>query len=495
MENIWIGITTSLEPINLLFNVFGVIVGIIVGAIPGMSGPMAIALFIPATFAMDPIPAVIFFTAIYCGSTFGGSVSAILLNIPGTSAAAATCLDGNQLAKQGMAGKALGTAALTSAIGGVFSCVVLLLCAPLLADFALAFGPTEYFVLAAMGISAISSLGAQSQLKSLLSACIGLFLATIGMDALTGQARFTFGQMFLLDGIGFIPALIGLFAITEVFASFNITGPVEILDSKVKTVLPTVAELLKIKWTVFKSMIIGTWVGILPGEGATVAAFLSYAEAMRSSKTPEKFGTGILEGIAAPEAANNAAVGGSYVPTMALGIPGSATAAVLLGALTLHGITAGPLLFINQTKFAYGVIMAMFISNALFLILGIFTTRYFAKVLDIRFSILGPAIIMFAVLGTYTLRNNVFDIWLMLFFGLLGLVMREVKLPVAPFILGLVLGPMLEINLRRGILVHDGLINALLCSPVAIVLEVITVGMALMPIYKGIKARVRNQEI
>jgi putative tricarboxylic transport membrane protein len=463
------------SPLPLVFLVLSVVWGIVFGAIPGLTGIVGVALLIPFTFVLDPITGLIVLGGVYVGSTFGGSISAILFNTPGSPEAACTALDGYPMAKRGEAGKALGLALGASAVGGIVGSLVLMLAAPPLARLALHFGPAEYFALAIFGITAIASIGGGSVLKGLLAGLMGLAVATIGIDPLTGMPRYTFDNMMLLTGVGFVPAIIGIFALAEVLQRFS-EGPGRSQSIQgVSTNLPSFGEFLRLRWTLLRSSTIGTAVGALPGVGATTAAFISYSEAVRWSKTPEKFGTGQPEGIAAPESANNAAVGGSLIPLLALGIPGSATTAVMIGGLTIHGIIPGPMLMQTNPTLVYSIFIAMLIANVLMIVLGLRAARYFALILKAPYALVGPAIVVLCMTGVYALNNNVVDVAVMLVFGVVGFALRRLGFPVACFIIGLVLGPIAELSLRQGLILADRDILTLVTRPVTAVLLLLSV--------------------
>ena len=455
LDQLYMGLMTILEPTNFLAVFSGVLMGIIIGALPGLTSPMGVALLIPFTYTMEPVPAICMLVALYCGGTFGGSISAILVHAPGTPAAAATTFDGYPLAQKGQAGKALGMACVSSSIGGLFSVIILILLAPTLAEIAIKFGPPEYFALAVFGLSMISSLGAKAVLKNLIGGTIGVFIACVGMDEISGFGRYDFGITHLMDGISFIPVMIGLFAATEVFRQADIGIRKVVVDRKISGLLPTWQEIKSVKTTLIRSSLIGTFIGILPAEGGTVASFIGYNEAKRFSKEPEKFGTGILDGVAGPECANNAATGGAMIPTMALGIPGSGTTAVILGALLVQGMRPGPLLFLQHTEVVYSVFVGMFFANLMFLFLGLGGAKLFSKVLLVPNYVLSPIILVLCMVGTYALHNNMADVWIMLACGIIGYKMKEYGFAAAPIVLGLVLGELIEISLRRSLIVFE----------------------------------------
>jgi len=482
MDQLMVGFMTIMEPLNFLSVFVGVLGGMIIGAMPGLTAPMGVALLIPFTYGMMPVPAITMLVSLYCGATFGGSIAAILVHAPGTPAAAATTFDGYPLAQKGQAGKALGIACISSGIGGLFSVVVLILLAPVLAEIAIKFGPPEYFALSIFGLSMISSLGSQSVVKNLLGGTIGVFISCVGMDSISGFSRYDFGLTHLMDGISFIPVMIGLFAATEIFRQAEGGIRKVVIDRKISGLLPTWKEIKSVKTTLVRSSLIGTFIGILPAEGGTVASFIGYNEAKRFSKTPEKFGTGCLEGIAGPECANNAATGGAMIPTMALGIPGSGTTAVILGALLIHGMRPGPLLFIQNADVVYAVFIGMFFANLMFLGLGLGGAKIFSQILRVPNYVLSPIILVLCVVGTYALHNNMADVWIMLICGLIGYKMKSYGFAAAPIVLGLVLGGLIEVSLRRSLIVFDNNPFVFFTRPWSLAFIILTVLGLCMPL-------------
>jgi putative tricarboxylic transport membrane protein len=477
------------NPMSFVLIVFSVIWGIMFGAIPGLSGIVGVALLIPFTFAFEPTEGMLLLGGVYVGSTFGGSIAAILFNTPGSPEAACTSLDGYPMAKRGEAGRALGIALAASAVGGIFGTLVLMFAAPPLAQLALKFGPAEYFALAVLGISAIASIGGGSLVKGLIAGFLGLAVATIGLDPLTGVARFTFGNMMLLTGVSFIAAIIGIFALSEVIQRFA-DGPTDgKAETKVSTQLPSMVEFLSTKVTLLRSSVIGTIIGALPGVGATTAAFISYSEAFRWSKRPELFGKGSPEGIAAPESGNNAAVGGSMIPLLALGIPGSATTAVMIGGLTIHGIIPGPMLMQNNSDLVYSVFIGMMLANILMLVFGLRAARLFALILKAPYPLVGPAIVVLCMTGVYALNNNIFDVVIMLTFGAVGFFLKTFGLPVASFIIGLVLGPIAEVSLRQGLILADYDFMTMASRPIAGTLLVLSILSLAYGIYGQLRSK------
>jgi putative tricarboxylic transport membrane protein len=478
------GFVEILVPYNIMITFFGVLMGMLFGALPGINASMGVALLLPLTYGMSPIAGLTMLLGIYCGAIYGGSITAILINTPGTTAAACTTFDGHQLAQQGKAGKALGMATISSYIGGTFSVIVLIVLAPVLAKVALKFGPPEYFALAVFGLSIITSLAGDSFIKAIMSGVFGLMIATVGMDMMNGTPRYTFSQIALLDGFSFIPVLIGLFAVSQVLINVETSRSLSMKDTKISGLLPSFKELKSVGPTIARSSVIGTLVGILPGAGATISSFICYNEAKRWSKKPEEFGHGSLEGVAAPEAGNNAATGGAMVPLLSLGIPGSETTAILLGAFMIQGISPGPLLFRDNIHVAYGIFAGLLLANLAFLIIGLFGVKLFVKILQIPERLLMPLIISMAFVGSFAVKNSLFNVGIMLAFGLIGYFMRKLKFPITPVVLALVLGPMAEASLRRALILSGGSWMIFVQRPITLTLLVVTVVSVMFPIIR-----------
>lgn len=478
------GFQEVLIPLNILIVFGGTLMGMLFGAMPGINASMGVALLLPLTYGMPPITALTMLLGIYCGAIYGGSITAILINTPGTTAAACTTFDGHPLAAQGKAGKAIGMATISSFAGGIISIIILILLAPVLARVALKFGPPEYFALAVFGLSIITSLSSGTLVKGLIAGFFGLMLGTVGMDMMNGTPRYTFGQVALLDGFSFIPVLIGLFAVSQILINVEKLESLNMKDSKILGLLPTLKELKSVVPTILRSSLLGSFIGILPGAGATISSFICYNEAKRWSKTPEKFGKGSLEGVAAPEAGNNAATGGAMVPLLSLGIPGSETTAVLLGAFMIQGISPGPLLFRDNIGVAYGIFAGLILANIAFLIIGLFGVKGFVKVLQIPTRILMPLILTLAFVGSYSVKNNLINVGIMLGFGLVGYFMKKLKFPITPVVLALILGPMAESNLRRALIMSEGQWSIFIQRPISLVLLIITVLSLLYPIIR-----------
>ncbi len=451
------------------FLFIGVAGGILVGALPGLSGSTGIILLLPFLLYVEPAEALIMMSGMFCGSMYGGSISAILISTPGTPSAAATVLDGYPLAKQGKAGKALAVSTIASTAGGVISTLCLILLAPQLARLALKFGPAEYFALMIFGLTIMASVSASSLLKGLLSGFFGLLLAMVGLDPTLGTPRFTFGITRLLTGFSMVPVLIGLFAFSEVFAQLAELGKKAIPHvEKVRSSLPSWTELKDLIPVILGSSLLGTIIGIIPGTGGAIASFMAYNEARRFSKHPETFGTGELAGIAAPESANNGTTGGAMIPMLTLGIPGDVVTAVMLGALLLIGVRPGPLLFSQTPHIIHALFAGFMIAQFLILALGLITIPLFPRVLKVPVGILYPIVLALCFLGAYSYGNSVYDMGLAIVFGLLGYFMKKHGFAAAPTILGLILGPMAERELGRALIISHGDWTVLFKSPIAL---------------------------
>ena len=455
MEAIFSGLWALADPMLLFLIVLATLGGILVGALPGLNATNGVALLLPFTITMQPIAAIAVLTTIYCAATFAGAVTAILINTPGTSASATTCLDGYPLAQRGEAGRALGMAAVSSTIGGIISVLCLMAAAPLLAGAAYKFAPPEYFALTVFGLSMLASIGEESSIKSIMSGAFGVLLATVGIDLLTTVERFTFGINELTEGIGFVPVMIGVFGIAELLAQAGQLGIVRERITLRAIQLPSKADYKKTWKTILRSSGIGTFIGILPAEGATIASMIGYNEAKRWSKTPEEFGKGSIEGIAGSEAANNSATGGAMVPTLALGIPGSPTAAVILAGLMVHGLRPGPTMFTEQSTFVFAIFWSMLLVNVLFFFIGLYGARIFARATLIPLTILWPMVFLFSIVGAYALDQSMIDVWIALIFGVIGYLMRRYGFSVVSLAIGLILGGMLEKRLGQSMVMLD----------------------------------------
>lgn len=465
----------ALMDVQILVLIFAATLGgVLVGALPGLNATTGVALLLPFTITMDPIPAIAILITIYCAATFAGAITAILINTPGTSASATTCLDGFPMAQRGEAGRALGMATVSSTIGGIISIVCLMAAAPMMARAAYNFAPPEYFALTVFGLSMLATIGDGSAIKNIVSGAFGVLLATVGIDLLTTVERFTFGFNELSEGIGFVPVMIGVFGISELLVqASNLHLKREPVTMKAIK-LPSLADYRKTWKTILRSSGIGTFIGILPAEGATVASMIGYNEARRWSKTPEEFGKGAIEGIAGSEAANNSAAGGAMVPTLALGIPGSPTAAVILAGLMVHGIQPGPTMFTEQSTFAFAVFWAMMIVNVLFFFVGLFGAKLFARVTLVPVTILWPAVFTFSIVGAYSLDQSMLDVWIAIGAGIVGYYMRRFGFSVVPLAIGLILGGMLEKRLGQSMVMLDEQWWLMLTRPICLFFFVLT---------------------
>lgn len=470
------------DPQLLLVLLVSTLGGVVIGALPGLNATNGAALLLPFTLSMEAIPAIASLVAIYCSATFAGAITAILINTPGTPASATTCLDGYPLAQRGEAGRALGLAVVSSTIGGVLSVICLMMAAPLLARMAYQFTPPEYFALTLFGMSMLASIGEGSPLKNLISGTFGVFLALVGVDMLTSVERFTFGSHDLYDGIGFVPVMIGIFGISELIVQASSLDKRKERVSMKAVQLPTRDDYRQVWKTILRSSGIGIFIGILPAEGATVASMIGYNEAKRWSKTPEQFGKGAIEGIAGSEAANNAATGGAMVPTLALGIPGSATAAVILAGLMVHGIRPGPSMFTEQANFAYTIFWSMMLVNLLFLVVGLTGAKIFARVTLIPTQVLWPCVFMVSIVGAYALDQSMFDVWIVLISGIIGFFMRRYGFSVVPLAIGLILGEMLEQRLGQSMVMLDEKWWLMFTRPLALLFFCLTIAALFGPV-------------
>ena len=470
------------DPQLLLVLLVSTLGGVVIGALPGLNATNGAALLLPFTLSMEAIPAIASLVAIYCSATFAGAITAILINTPGTPASATTCLDGYPLAQRGEAGRALGLAVVSSTIGGVLSVICLMIAAPLLARMAYQFTPPEYFALTLFGMSMLASIGEGSPLKNLISGTFGVFLALVGVDMLTSVERFTFGSHDLYDGIGFVPVMIGIFGISELIVQASSLDKRKERVSMKAVQLPTRDDYRQVWKTILRSSGIGVFIGILPAEGATVASMIGYNEAKRWSKTPEQFGKGAIEGIAGSEAANNAATGGAMVPTLALGIPGSATAAVILAGLMVHGIRPGPSMFTEQANFAYTIFWSMMLVNLLFLVVGLTGAKIFARITLIPTQVLWPCVFMVSIVGAYALDQSMFDVWIVLISGIIGFFMRRYGFSVVPLAIGLILGEMLEQRLGQSMVMLDEKWWLMFTRPLALLFFCLTIAALFGPV-------------
>ena len=489
-NNLLFGFSIALAPVNLFWCFVGTFLGTVVGVLPGIGPAGTVAILLPLTFHMQPTTALIMLLGIYYGAKYGGSTTSILLNIPGESSSVVTCLDGYQMARKGRAGPALGISAIASFIAGTFGVVGLMVAAPPLAEFALRFAPPEYFALMFLGMSMVAYLTGESVLKSLLSASIGVWLGIIGTDLFSAQSRFTFGRPELLDGLDFIVVSIGLFSIAEVLINLesNVKPDLFPVPKGIKNLLPNMQDLKDCRFAFVNGSLVGFFVGMLPGAGATIASFISYGIEKAFSRHPEKFGTGVIEGVAAPEGANNSDAGGALVPLLTLGIPGSNVGAILLAALFLWGLRPGPLLIQEHPEIFWGVVASMYVGNLMLLILNLPLVPLFAQFLRVPYYLLYPVIFGISIVGVYSVNQSLFDVSLMGVFGIIGYFMRKLDFPVAPLVLGMVLGTPLERALRQSLLMSQGSLTIFVKRPISAVLLLFSIVVLLIPILQAFRS-------
>ncbi|MBP2076910.1 tripartite tricarboxylate transporter permease [Oceanobacillus polygoni] len=479
----------SLE--GMLFVAIGVLIGTVIGIMPGLGPITAIAVMIPITYGMDATFALVMMAGVYYGSIFGSSTSSILLNTPGAASTVATTFDGYPLAQRGEAGKALAIAAIASFVGGTVAAIFLMLFAPILAGLAVSFGPAEYFALMLLGMTAISSLSEGSSIRAFISAVLGFMAVTIGIDSQTGTSRFTFGNVNFLEGIDFLVIALGLFALAEVtYLIINRRDRSFEKISNIGSIRLSKKDFKEISGPMSRHSVLGFIIGILPGAGATIASFMSYVTEKRLSKNPEEFGKGSLKGLAAPETSTNAASTGSFVPLLSLGIPGSGTTAVLLGALLVLGVQPGPLLVSEEPSLFWGVIASMYIGNIMLLILNLPLIPYIAKVLKIPRPLLISLVLTLCMMGVYVISFSTFDLYLLLFFGVLGYVMKSLRFPAAPFILAFVLGNLLEENFRMALTISNGSWMVFLGNPVVLALLLLSLLSIVLPNLRRVKKKI-----
>jgi putative tricarboxylic transport membrane protein len=461
------GFQVVLQPVNFLYCFVGVFIGTLIGVLPGIGPIGAMSILLPTTFGVSPVSAIIMLAGIYYGAMYGGSTTSILVNIPGESASVVTCLDGYQMARRGRAGPALGISAFGSFIGGTFSIIALMFLAAPLAKVALKFGPPEYFALMCLCLTVLIYLAKGSVIKAVIMGLFGLLLSTIGLDLTTGKPRFAFGSATLFDGIGMVPLVMGLFGISEVLS--NIEGPLEraIFQSKIKNLLPNREDWKRSAGPVARGSVLGFLLGILPGGGSITSSFVAYTMEKKLSKHPEEFGRGAIEGVAGPETANNSAAGGSFVPLLVLGIPPNAVMAVLLGALIIQGVAPGPTLITDHPDIFWGVIASMYIGNAMLLLLNLPLIGMWVKVLKVPYRILMPLILLFCLIGSYSLNNNIYDVVIMVIFGIVGYILRKFDYEEAPLVLAFILGPIMETAFRRSLIMSNGNLSIFWTRPIS----------------------------
>lgn len=469
LEALTLALTQLAQPMSLVLLVVGIVLGLMIGILPGLGPPIAIALALPFTFYLEPVPSIILLLGIYSAAIYGGSISAIAVGIPGTGAAIATVQDGHKMFKAGRGGEALGWSLTGSIFGGLVSVACLAFITPLLAELAVKFGPREYLAVSVFGLVVVVRVAGQSLAKGLLMGGLGLFLTTWGIDELNGTERYTFGSYHMYEGLPLVPFLVGLFAMSEVMiGAERSVRKIEFSQSSLSVKLPGFKTLGKMKDVLLRSSLIGTIIGIIPGEGAAVGAFFAYSEAKRRSKNPEKFGTGIPEGIVAPETANNATVGGALVPTLTLGVPGSPAAAVLLGALLIQGLAPGPRLFAERPDLMYSIFIGLFIINILMMFIGLVAIRFAARLIMVPTAVIVPTVMLLSFVGIYSVSTSFFNVGVLLGAGILGYVVRKLGYSIAPLSIGFVLGPIFENALRQSMTIADGSVAEFFNTPIGL---------------------------
>jgi putative tricarboxylic transport membrane protein len=495
-QYIFFGLQVAFQPMNLFYCFIGVFIGTLIGVLPGLGPTGTMSLLLPITFHISPVGAIIMLAGIYYGAQYGGSITAILANIPGEASSVMTCLDGYQMARQGRAGMALGVSTIGSFIAGSLSIVGLMFLAYPLAKAALKFGPPEYFSLMCMGLVILTFLTQGSMLKSLIMALLGLLIGLIGLDSFTAKPRFTMGFNELMDGVGIVPLVMGLFGISEVL--LNLEGKIErdIYKTELTGLFASLKGWIEAKWAIIRGTIIGFFAGILPGGGAVLSSFVSYALEKRFSRHPEKFGTGVIEGVAAPESANNAAAQSCLIPLLSLGIPPNVVMAVLYGGLLIHGIQPGPFLVKDHPDVFWGLVMSMYLGNVMLLVLNLPLIGIWIKILKVPYSILFPLILFFCLIGVYTVNNSVFDIYLMVMFGFVGYLMRKFDFEPAPLAMAYVLSPILESSFRQSLSLSGGSFAVFFSRPISVVCMALVVALLIFQIVSSslTRRRLRNAQ-
>ena len=479
-NNLMLGFSVALQPSILAYAFAGCVIGTLVGMLPGL-GPLAgISLLLPATFGLNPIIAIVLLAGVYYGAMYGGSTTSILMRIPGEAASVMTCIDGYAMTQRGRAGPALAIAAIGSFIAGTLSVVALMLLAPTLASFALRFGPPEYTALLLMGLFVLSYMSGGSMLKTLAMATLGLLLGMIGIDAMSGYTRFSYGIIELSDGIGIVPVAVGMFGLSEILLTAGQATPPPVQRPTLRQLIPSRDEMLLSIGPITRGSVLGFLIGIIPGSAHIISSFVSYGVERRMSIHPERFGNGAIEGVAGPESANNSAATGAFVPMLALGIPTGPITAVMLAAIMVHGVSPGPMLITQQPELFWGFVASMYVGNVVLLILNLPLVGLFVNLLRIPYSYLYPTILCFCILGVYSVSSSVVDVWIMLIMGALGYLLRKMNFDLAPIALGLILSPILELSLRQSLAMSGGSYAIFLHRPIAVTMFVVAAALVLL---------------
>ena len=483
IHNLFMGLAIALTPQNFMFAFIGSVLGTLIGVLPGIGPVAGVAMLIPLTFQMTPTGAIIMLTALFYGTQYGGTITSVLLNVPGEAASAITCIEGYEMAKQGRGGAALAIAAIGSFIGGTIATIALVLAAGPLTRWALEFGPVEFFALILLGMSLLMGLAGQSMIKALMMGVFGMLLAMVGMDPVAGMPRFTFGRMELMDGIGFVPVIMGLFGLAEVLVNAE-KQFTQVFVAKMSSLIPSRKDIRDSLGPILRGSVIGTLLGLVPGMTGSASSFLSYIAERKVSKYPERFGTGMIEGVAGPETANNAHANGALIPLFTLGIPASPTVAVIMGAFMMHGLVPGPFLFKEHPDVVWGVIASFYVGNVILLILNLPLVGIWVKILKIPYGLLFGIILAFMIVGAYSVSNSTFDVLVMTLFGVVGYLLRKMDFPLAPVVLTLILGPLMERSLRQSLEMSQGDPRIFLESPISVVLLTSTALILIAPAFK-----------
>ncbi len=483
LGNFSLGFQIAFTAGNLFYCFIGVFIGTLIGVLPGIGPAGTISLLLPITFGIPPVSSIIMLAGIYYGSQYGGSTTSILVNIPGEASSVVTCLEGYKMARQGRPGPALGIAAFGSFIAGTVGIIILMFLAAPLSGVAIQFGPPEYFSLMILALTVLTYLAQGSMVKAVIMAILGISISQVGLDIVTGHARFTFGIIDLEDGVGLIPVVMGLFGVAEVLTNLEESQDLEIFRAKIKGLLPTLQDWLDSLGAITRGTFLGFFLGILPGGGAVVASFVSYAVEKKFSKHPERFGTGVIEGVAGPESANNSATSGAFIPLFTLGIPSNAVMALLLGALMIHGLQPGPLLIKQRPEIFWGTIASMYIGNVLLLVLNLPLIGLWVKLLKVPYRILFPIILFCCVVGSYSINNSTFDVGMMILFGVIGYLFRKYGYEAAPLIMAFILGPMLENSLRQSLLMSMGDFSIFFKRTISVTCLLVSLVLLLSPLF------------